>query len=257
MQSKEVQHITLSNGRKLGYAEYGDPSGKPLFFFHGWPSSRLRTQAMDEAAQEANVRIISTDRPGYGNSDYKHDRTILDWPKDVTELADKLRIDKFAIEGVSGGGPYAAACAYAIPDRITRAGIVVGLAPTYAPDILEDMDWIYRVGWENYSKYPLLATLGAWYQQILTRHFTKATALNFPARADQDAVKAFQGKEELDNKEAFRQGIKGAEKDLLLYTSDWRFELSNIVARTFLWYVCIRDRIVCRSLRSTKCAFYC
>jgi pimeloyl-ACP methyl ester carboxylesterase len=64
-----------------------------------------------------------------GLSDYKKDRTILDWPDDVVELADALGIDKFPIEGISGGGPYAAACAYKIPDRLTACGIISGLGP--------------------------------------------------------------------------------------------------------------------------------
>jgi hypothetical protein len=34
------KRVQLRDGRSLGYAEYGDPEGKPLFFFQGTPSSR-------------------------------------------------------------------------------------------------------------------------------------------------------------------------------------------------------------------------
>jgi len=33
--------VRLRDGRILGYAEYGDPTGRPAFLFHGTPGSRL------------------------------------------------------------------------------------------------------------------------------------------------------------------------------------------------------------------------
>src|SRR3989344_8459465 len=98
----------LRDGRILGYAEYGDPEGKPVFFFHGWPGARFSGKETDEAGKKSGVRIISTDRPGIGLSTYKKDRKLLDWPDDVAQLADYLKIKKFSLMGVSGGGPYAA-----------------------------------------------------------------------------------------------------------------------------------------------------
>ena len=84
--------INLKDGRKLAYAEYGALAGKPLFFFHGWPVSRLSGRIAKKAAKKLGIRIISPDRPGYGLSDFKKDRKLLDWAKDVLELADRLRI---------------------------------------------------------------------------------------------------------------------------------------------------------------------
>lgn len=134
---KTTNFITLSDGRRLYYAEHGDSKGKPLFFFHGWPGSRLRSSFYDSIAKKLHIRIISPDRPGYGLSDYQENRTLLDYPDDIVELADALRIKKFAVVGVSGGGPYTAVCAYKIPERITKAGIVVGAAPMYMSDLFE------------------------------------------------------------------------------------------------------------------------
>ena len=119
----------LKDGRKLGYADLGNPEAKPLFHFHGFPGSRLEVAIFADRVVQNNIRLIGIDRPGMGLSDFKKDRTILDWPDDVVELADALGINKFAIEGISGGGPYAAACAYKIPDRLTTCGIISGLGP--------------------------------------------------------------------------------------------------------------------------------
>jgi len=127
--------LKLKDGRILSYAEYGDPKGKPLFFFHGWPSSRLHGLRINKAAKKFHIRVIATDRPGMGPSDFQENRTLLDFPDDIEELANNLGFKKFSIMGVSGGGPYSTVCAYKIPHRINKAAIIVGLAPTYIPGI--------------------------------------------------------------------------------------------------------------------------
>jgi pimeloyl-ACP methyl ester carboxylesterase len=125
--NKEDQVLELKDGRKLGYAEYGDLNGKPMFHFHGHPGSRLEARLFGEKPKEHGVHIISVERPGIGLSDFLHKRTLLDWPDDIIELADHLGLDKFVVEGMSGGGPYAVACAYKIPERLTCCGIIAGM----------------------------------------------------------------------------------------------------------------------------------
>src|SRR5512136_1482675 len=109
--------IALSDGRTLAYAEYGDPTGQPVFFFHGMPGSRL-FRPPDQITAKVGVRLITTDRPGYGLSTFQPGRRFLDWPGDIAQLADHLNMEKFAVMGHSAGGPYVAACAYALPQRV-------------------------------------------------------------------------------------------------------------------------------------------
>ena len=232
--------IKLRDGRLFGYAVFGDPNGKPLFYFHGWPTSRLQAQVTDASAKKLKIRIISVDRPGYGLSDFKKNRTLLDWPDDVVELADQLKINKFAVMGVSGGGPYAAACAYKIPKRLTKVEIIVGLAPTYIPGLLDGMSWVFRVGWESYPRFPIARTIGAWLNFFYAR-YSPGLGLNrflFGAKTDRklysDPKIRKIAKE--NYKEAFRQGYKGAELDLKLYTSDWGFKLKDIKVKVWLFY---------------------
>ena len=66
------------------------------------------------------MRRITVDRAGVGFSDPQPGRALLDWPDGVWALANSLRLDRFAVLGTSGGGPYAAACCVALPDRISR-----------------------------------------------------------------------------------------------------------------------------------------
>src|SRR5947208_15844339 len=113
--------ITLTDGRRLAFTEWGDPDGKPLFLFHCAPFSRLFCP--DEPATiAAGVRLVTVDRPGIGRSDVLEARSWGDWPADVVALADALGIDRFAVVGWSYGGNYAAACAALIPSRVTAAG---------------------------------------------------------------------------------------------------------------------------------------
>src|SRR3954465_14232198 len=121
--------IRLRDGRRLGYAEWGGLGGPPVLYFHGWPGSRLEGRLADEAARGEGVRLIALDRPGMGLSDYQPRRRLVDWPDDVLQLATALGLERFAVLGISGGGPYAAVCAWKLPEQLTRAEIVSSLAP--------------------------------------------------------------------------------------------------------------------------------
>ncbi|KAJ6440068.1 alpha/beta-Hydrolase [Purpureocillium lavendulum] len=116
------QTITLPDGRALGFAEYGDPAGAPLLYFHGFPSSRLEAQPVASMLSLLGVRLIALDRPGFGLSTPRPGRRIIDWADDVGAFARAAGIDRFAVLGTSGGGPYALACAHALPRRMV-AGV--------------------------------------------------------------------------------------------------------------------------------------
>jgi len=120
----------LSDGRALGYSEWGPGDGAPVLGFLGTSLSWL-AHLGEEAPREAGVRLILVDRPGYGLSDLQPGRTLLHWPLDVAELADGLGIDRFAVFGMSGGGPHAAACGHALPDRVSSVGLVSSPAPVW------------------------------------------------------------------------------------------------------------------------------
>lgn len=236
---KSAQMIKLRDGRILGYAEYGDPRGKPLFYFHGWPSSRLNAEIYNDHARRLHVRIIAPDRPGYGISQHKLDRTLLDWPDDIVELADSLEIRKFSIVGVSGGGPYAAVCAYKIPQYLIRTGIVVGLGPTWVPGNLDGTVWVGTLGWKNF-KFKSVRLFSALLQQF-NANFIYPFGLNrflFSAKADRLIYQNPYLRQRLVAwmREAFRKGYHGPELDLKLYTEPWGFQLRDIRIPVYLWY---------------------
>src|SRR5215470_14204923 len=130
----EDRSIILPDGRKLSYTEFGTPHGIPVFGFHGTPGSRFMFRLVHEPARRLGVRIIAPERPGFGLSTYQHQRTLADWAGDVAILASHLGLKNFGVAGISGGGPYAAACAALLSARVTAAALISPMGPLRPPE---------------------------------------------------------------------------------------------------------------------------
>src|SRR5439155_5139017 len=121
--------LPLDMGRVVAFGEYGDVTGVPVIFCHGWPSSRTMARLTEEAARDLGIRIISPDRPGISGSTLQPDRKLIDWPRVVERLVSYLGIGEFRVLAVSGGAPYAYATARAMPNRVRAIAIVSGAIP--------------------------------------------------------------------------------------------------------------------------------
>jgi pimeloyl-ACP methyl ester carboxylesterase len=113
--------------------ECGDPHGRPVLFFHGWPMAASQCLVFDDAALRASIRLVGASRPGTGRSAPDPVRSVAEWAKRVPGLADALGFDRFGLLGVSGGGPYALATAAALSGRV-EACAVVSCAPPIGPE---------------------------------------------------------------------------------------------------------------------------
>src|SRR3954451_15605872 len=142
MMSERDQRLTLANGSTIALSEYGDPQGVPIFFCHGWPSSRTMAKLADDAAQDLGARIISPDRPGIRDSLFQSDRRLIDWPPLLKEIADRMGIDRFRILAISGGAPYAYASGWMTPERIEKISVISGAPPL---DQLDDLDGLLPI----------------------------------------------------------------------------------------------------------------
>jgi pimeloyl-ACP methyl ester carboxylesterase len=242
MSAKTENTIKLRDGRTLGYAEFGDPNGKPVLHFHGSPSSRYEgnNARSIEIATRLKARLIVVERPGFGLSDFKPGRTFADWPDDVVEFADALHLERFAVMGYSSGGPYSAACAWKIPQRLTRAGIVSGPSPLDAPGALHGINKTTRQSLSMARRVPWLLSLVYCLTALNLKHaparaFTQlAKELSEPdgavlAQADVRDVFVKSGIE------AFRSGTRGITWDDVLITRPWGFQLQDIKTPVYLW----------------------
>ena len=237
------QTIRLRDGRMLGYAEYGDPSGIPLIFCHGWGDSRLTRHPDDTRTAVLGVRLITIDRPGFGLSSFQPRRTPLDWPADVVQLADRLELGRFALLGHSGGGPHALACGVAIPDRLTAIGIACGFAPMDRPGALDGMSRQLQQGVGLFSRMPwisrlLFASLPNQYRRNAEKAFEQQFGHGLP-----DSDRAILDRGDVHANvlagavEALRCGSRGLAHEAPLFLGrPWGFRPEAICTPAWLWY---------------------
>lgn len=239
---KTGQTIRLPDGRRLGYAEFGAAGGRPVFLFHGFNASRLMRHPDDNLTASLDVRLIALDRPGVGLSTPQRGRSLLDWPGDVVQLADVLGIERFAVLGHSWGGPFALACAFAIPQRLNAAGVVSGMSgwlvgrgsvPDLSPGFRK-LATIMRVA-------PGLVRLGFWQSRRQRRRrpaWVVDRAIAQMPPCDRAVVT------HLDMRamfvamlmEPWRQGVDGMYSDIMAVSRPWGFAVEDIAGEIKLWY---------------------
>jgi pimeloyl-ACP methyl ester carboxylesterase len=226
--------LALADGRTLGYAEYGDPEGWPLVYLHGFPGSRLAGAVLDDAARAAVVRVLAPERSGLGLSSPQAGRTLLDHAQDVRALAAALGIERFAVLGESGGGPYALACAHALPEQVQCAAVVCGLGPASSAGWTDGIALKERIGYAIAARAPLLAgrllvPIAAWARRR-PHGFLHVTRWQL-GEADREALRGTLGDLlAADFAEAFRQNGGGVGEDLALLFQPWPFDPAAIRA---------------------------
>jgi pimeloyl-ACP methyl ester carboxylesterase len=252
-----VEHFTLIDGRTLAYARYGaklDSSSQnvPMFYFNGTPGCHLEANLLDQPACRLGISIISTDRPGFGTSSWQDNRTLLDWPHDIIQLADHLQISQFGIIGLSGGGPYALACLHALPNvRLIGVTLVSAL---YPPSIgTADMMWqtlmlLSLATWstwllEKVFDFMLGSTIRNSSPEKLVETVEKQAAAQPLPEADKAVMKEMLKDETLSKaylgsmKEALRVSSKGAAWEFWLFASEWGFKLQELDgSRLTIWH---------------------
>lgn len=234
--------ISRDDGRTLAFCEFGDPDGAPVFVFHGGVGSRGFGLLFEDEAAQLGVRIISPDRPGYGRSSPQPGRTLLDWPDDVSALGDALGLDRFGALGVSGGGPYAAASAYALPDRVTAAALVSAMGPPAAPRSIG-----LRVVIRLARHLPWLAAVPVKRQLERARSDPYgAIAARAKGKAEPEAAMHHSEagrKLNAQTAEAGRQGHRHAVDEIAIAGRPWGFDLGGITVPVGVWHGAL-DRTV-------------
>ena len=234
--------LRLQRGGHVTYDEYGDPRGVPVFFCHGWPSSRTMAELTDAAARDLGVRIISPDRPGISGSAFQANRKLVDWPPILKELADDLGIGDFRMLAISGGAPYAYVTAWEIPQRVRAIAIVSGAAPIVDLSDQSGLLKLYRWMLALYRTRPkLLRTLF-----YLARPFATfrmpirygRVLLKLLQPCDAEALRdsaAFEACFE-SQRRAWRGSVEGVMTDAQIYAQPWGFALEEIDVPVRLWH---------------------
>lgn len=235
--------VHTSDGRRLTAESWGDPHGTPVFLLHGTPGSRCGPIPRASVLYRLAIRLISYDRPGYGDSTRHPNRKVADAAADVRAIAEAMDIPTFGVVGRSGGGPHALACAALLPKMVTRVAVLVSVAPSNA----EGLDWYDGMTPSNTAEYSKADADSA----------AAATALAERARRIRDDPESLlrfllpelTGEDQRivgdvairrllssTYHEALRTGPSGWVDDILAMRAPWGFDPGAVEAPTMLWH---------------------
>ena len=236
-------NIAVGEDRQIGFAEFGNPQGRAVFWLHGTPGARrqIPTEARSFAARK-NIRLIGIDRPGIGSSTPHQYENVLGFTDDLRTIADTLGINRFAVIGLSGGGPYTLATAAAMPDRVVMAAVLGGVAPLIGEDgissglmelakvvrpIIEVADTPIR--WVAGSLIKLIGPFGS-------------PALDLYARISPDGDRNLLSRPEFkamfldDLLNGSRKQLAAPFADIVVFARDWGFRLEDIKVPVRWWH---------------------
>lgn len=234
--------VRLSDGRQLGFATFGDADGTPVFYLHGSFGSRLEGRLAHPSALHRHVRVIAPDRYGFGLTDPRPAASLLHFPADLAELADRLGLERFSVLGVAGGGAFGLACAHQLPARVRALALVSSTAPHDRPGVLSGMDlrvrimlhflprrlpWLLRRLQRRVARLADRDPAGLLREASGTLPPSERAALASPEIAEIFMDAAYEG---------FRSGVDGMVDELRILAEPWGFALDGIEPPVFLWH---------------------
>jgi pimeloyl-ACP methyl ester carboxylesterase len=236
----DLERVLLP-GRRLDIRVSGPADGFPLVFHHGTPGARTPFRAIERAAHARGLRLVTTSRPGYGDSTPQPGRRVVDVVADTQAVLTAIGADRCLVAGRSGGGPHALACGA----RLTAAAgvlVIAGVAP-YAAD---GFDWMAGMGEENVEEFsvalqgedalrPYLLGVREHLKQTDAEGIVASLGTILPG-VDRALLTGELGADMAGSfAEALRTGVEGWLEDDLAFAQPWGFDLAEITAPTMLW----------------------
>ena len=237
-------NIAVGDDRQIGFAEFGDPQGRAIFWLHGTPGARRQIPMEARVfAEQQHIRLIGVDRPGIGSSTQHSYDTVVAFADDLRTIADTLGIDKFIVVGLSGGGPYTLGCAAAMPDRVVAAGVIGGVAPTMGADGITGG----LMGTVGTRVAPLLQFAGVPIGLVASAIIRLIRPVASPAadlygRVSPEADRRLLARPEIkamfldDILNGSRKQMAAPFSDVVVFARDWGFRLSDIKVPVRWWH---------------------
>ena len=236
-------HVMETPKGEVVAEDTGPRDGLAVVVHPGTPGSRLLFRAGVEMAAGFGLRLVSFDRPGYGSRAAVPGRTVADVAVETGTVADRLGLERFAVWGFSGGGPYALACAAMMPERTVAACVFASPAP-YAPQ-----EFDYAEGWSQEARTELeryfndrATARENWRQDAVSMLEKCSDPQGWLARwgdqAEQDPAHSREVAEYLaaDVRESLGNGDQGWWDDWVSLIEPWGFELTGVRVPVRLWH---------------------
>jgi len=234
-------HVLLPGGRRLDLRVSGPASGLPLVFHHGTPGAATPVRAIERAAHARGLRLVTTSRPGYGDSSRQPGRSVVDVADDTAAVLAALGAERCLIAGWSGGGPHALACGA----RLGAAAAVLVIAGV-APYGAAGLDWMSGMGEENVTEFSAalkgedelrayLLPEGEQLSNITAGDIVSSLDTLLPD-VDRAVLTGEFGEDMAASfREAVRAGVDGWLDDDLAFASPWGFSLDEISVPVMIW----------------------
>jgi pimeloyl-ACP methyl ester carboxylesterase len=237
-------NIAVGDDRQIGFAEFGDPQGRAVFWLHGTPGARRQIPMEARVyAEKRQIRLIGIDRPGIGSSTPHQYDTVFAFADDLRTIADTLGIDTMEVVGLSGGGPYTLACAAAMPDRVVAAGVIGGVAPTTGSDAIGGG----LMGSVGLRVAPLLQVAGGPIGMVASALIRLIRPVGSPAvdlygRVSPEADRQVLARPEIkamfldDLLNGSRKQMAAPFADVVVFARDWGFRLDEVKVPVRWWH---------------------
>jgi pimeloyl-ACP methyl ester carboxylesterase len=234
--------VRLRDGRHLVYCESGPSDGVPVVYCHGAIGTPLgRPVDLDVLTAQLGVRYVAISRPGVGGSDRSPGRRVVDFADDVAQLMDALALPKFALVGVSAGGPYALAVARKLPHRVIRVALCSSLSPFCRPHETPQLPRRIRLGLSLLARAPgTCAVAGTAVVPVIRRRPELLSRIIQAHAAEQERPRLRQPEERAAACASFLDaasgGVRGMIEDYLTYSDEWGFAVGDVQAEVHLWH---------------------
>jgi pimeloyl-ACP methyl ester carboxylesterase len=233
------EKVKLADGRLLAYSSYGDAGGQPVFYFAGLPGSRLYGRQLEPAARKLGFRVLTIDLPGIGHSDFKANRAFVDTASDVSELADRLELDRFDVVGAAGGAAHALACAWGDRGRINRVALVNSALPVNTR-AREDppggaqriLFWAARTPWANQLVMGIVARRARRSPTFILKHLERMSSAADRAILARPEVRKLFTTAAVD---AFQRGAQGPAQEIALLSGYWDIKFREVTVPVDVW----------------------
>jgi pimeloyl-ACP methyl ester carboxylesterase len=232
----------LPDGRRLAYLSAGPPDGALVLYLHGAIGSPQHAcPELDAVVEELGIRYIMVSRPGFGGSDPLPGRTLLGFAADIAALAEQLGSERFAVVGVSAGGPYALACAHELPERVAVAAVVSSMSPSPGAQLGGGLGLPARAALRVLRRHPrACARAAAAVLEVVRRHPRLVARIMTAGAAPADRRRL----DESESRElaaarflaAAGGGVAGMIDDYLLCSGSWGFQLCDVRVPVQLWH---------------------